>query len=378
MAKKRANSEGAVYRRKDGLWAGAIDLGYGNGRRQRRVFYGKTQAEAIRKLREAQRLRDYGLPLGGERLTVVQLLRQWLNESAEPALRPRTFLSYQMIVERHLIPQLGRTSLAKLSPQQVQSYMNAKLAEGLSARTVQYHHAVLRRALGQAERWGLVARNVAKLVTPPRVQRAEVRPLNLDEARSLLKVTKGERLEPLFSLALGLGLRQGELLGLTWDDVDLKSQKLTVRRTLQRHGGAFHLSEPKTNRSRRTILLPAPLVESLRSHRARQLEERLRAGSLWNDGWNLVFASEVGEPLTGFHVGRQFKRLLKLAGLRDQRFHDLRHASATFMLAQGVPLRVVMDVLGHSQIHVTANTYSHVMPEMQRDATERVGKLLWA
>jgi integrase len=284
-----------------------------------------------------------------------------------------------MIVGLHLAPELGRTPLVKLTPEAVQRYMNRKQEAGLSARTVQYHHAVLRRALNQAERWGLVPRNVARLASPPRVQRPEVRPLTAEQARTFLAATKGDRLAPLYALALGLGLRQGELLGVTWDDVDLEVGTLAVRRTLQRYGGAYHLDEPKTERSRRTIPLPAGLTGVLRAHRARQLEERLRAGPEWEgDAWRLVFATERGEPLSPCQLTRRFQAALRAAGLPRQRFHDMRHAAASFMLSQGVPLRVAMEVLGHSQIAVTANTYSHVMPEIQRDAMERVGILLGA
>ncbi len=371
---KRGNCEGSVYRRADGRWAASVSLETG----KRKTYYGKTRAEASKKLAEALRDQEHGLPLVGGRVALAAFLRRWLEDSARPALRPRTYESYAMIVERHLIPSLGHISLLKLTPDRVQAYMNEKRAEGLSARTVQYHHAVLRRALGQAERWGLVFRNVARLVSPPRVQRSEVRPLTPTEARVLLEAIKGDRLEALYSVALGLGLRQGEALGLTWSEVDLDAGELKISQTLQQFGGAFHLVEPKTAKSRRTMAIPKPLLAALRAHRMRQTEERLRLGEAWQDSWGLVFTTEAGEPLDATKVTRRFQAILEKAGLPRQRFHDLRHAAATYMLSQGVPLRVAMEMLGHSQIAVTANTYSHVLPELQRDAAERVGALLWA
>ncbi len=374
MSSKRGNSEGSIYRRSDGRWAAGISLDRG----RRRTFYARTRQEAARKLNEALRSRENGLPLAGGRLTLAAFLRRWLDESARPGLRPRTYESYRQITERHLIPGLGNSPLVKLTPDAVVSYMNQKREAGLSARTVQYHHAVLRRALGQAERWGHVPRNVARLVTPPRVKRPEVKPLTPPQARALLAAVRGDRLEALYVMALSLGLRQGELLGLTWDAIDLESGTASVRRALVYYEREYHLDEPKTEKSRRTLPLPTPLVKLLRTHRAHQLEERLRLGPAWADRWGLAFTNVIGEPLDATQVTRRYQAILAGAGLPRQRFHDLRHATATFMLAQGVPLRVAQEVLGHSQIAVTANTYSHVLPELQRDAAERVKAVLWA
>ena len=274
--------------------------------------------------------------MADERLTVGAFLRRWLEESARPALRPRTFESYRMICERHVIPALGRTRLAKLGPEAIQRYMNRKREAGLWARTVQYQHAVLRRALGQAERRGLVSRNVARLVSPPRVQRAEVRPLTSEQARRFLDPVRGDHLEAVYVLAMATGMRQGELLGLSWEDVDLDAGTLTVRATLQRYRGVYHRSEPKTQTSRRTLALPPAVTSVLRAHRTRQLEQRLLAGPAWTgNAWDLTFTTEAGGPLSSTQVTRRFQAALATAGLPHQRFHDLRHAAATFMLSQG-------------------------------------------
>ncbi len=376
---KRGNAEGSIHKRRDNRWAATIHLGYENGKRKRRTFYSTTRQGAVKKLAAAQRAVDGGLPLPSETATVSTFLQHWLNESARPSVRPRTFQSYQLIVERHLVPALGRARLTRLAPDALETYMNGKLEDGLKPLTIRNHLAVLRRALNQALRWGLVQRNVASLVTPPRDRKQEVQPLSPDEARDLLDAVKGDRLEALYGIALGLGLRQGEALGLAWADVDLEDGTLSVQHTLQRYDGAYHLDEPKTSKSRRTIALPRPLVEALRCHRTRQVEERLRAGQGWEgDRWNLVFTTIAGSPLSSAVVTHRFQEILATAGLPRQKFHDLRHAAASFMLVQGVALRVVMEVLGHSDIAVTANTYSHVMPDLQRDATDRVGTLLWA
>ena len=261
----------------------------------------------------------------------------------------------------------------------VQAYMNAETKSGLSPYTVRNHHSVLRRALGQAERWGLVPRNVARLVSPPRIPHDEVRPLNPEQARRFLDAIEGHRLAPVFEVALSLGLRQGEILGLTWDAVDIEGAALRVDRSLQHYRGEFHLDEVKTARSRRVLGLPLPLAQALKAHRGAQLRERMRLGPAWQgNDWELVFTTEFGAPLSGKAVRRLFVETLEQAGLPRQRFHDLRHCAASFMLAQGVPLKVAQEVLGHSTIAITADTYAHLTPAATRDATERVGELLWA
>ncbi len=375
MMTKRGANEGSIYLRRDGRWAAATSTGDG----RRKYVYGRTQAEVTGKLRKAQQALAQGLQLADERITVGGFLERWLDESARPVLRPKTYELYEAIVGGHLTPALGRTRLAKLTPDAVQSYMNQKIESGLSPYTVRNHHAVLRRALGQAERWGLLPRNVARLVSPPRAPREEVRPFTPEQARAFLDAVRGDRFEALYHVALALGLRQGEALGLTWDDVDLDASTLTVRHSLQRHDGEYRLIEPKTLRSRRTVGLPSQIAETLRRHRTQQREDRLRAGPGWKgERWGLLFCREDGEPLSSAVVTHRFQATLRTAGLPRQRFHDLRHAAASFMLAQSVPLRVVMEVLGHSEIGTTANIYGHIMPEMSRDATDRVGALLWA
>ena len=244
---------------------------------------------------------------------------------------------------------------------------------GLSPRTVQYARAVLRKALNQALRWGLVPRNVATLVDPPRSKRHEIVFFAPDQANAFLDTARGDRLEALYRVALSLGLRQGEALGLRWEDVDLERGVLRVRVALQRIDGVPQLVEPKTPRSHRTIALPRPLAAHLRAHRTRQITERL-ACPRWQD-WDLVFPSSVGTPLSPQNLTKRYKALLRDAGLPAMRFHDLRHSCASLLLAQGVPARVVMETLGHSQIGLTLNTYAHVMPELQRQAAEAMERL---
>lgn len=375
MGSRRGRGEGSVYYRKsDKRWVAAVDFGYVNGKRARKVRYGQTRKEAWEKLQEVLRDGSRGSGLPTKEQTVGQFLDAWLAEVVKPSVRPKTFRSYGGIVRLHLTPCLGRHRLGNLSPQHVQQMLNAKQAAGLSPRTVQYLRDVLRNALGQALKWGLVSRNVAALAEPPRVVQHEMRFLSPDEARVLLAAAKGDRLEALYTVALALGLRQGEALGLRWDDVDFAAGTLSVRHALQRVDGTLQLVEPKTGRSRRTLAMPPTVVAALRAHRKRQALERLAAGDRWVDA-GFVFTTTKGTPLDARNVTGWFKKLLAAAGLPDMRWHDLRHSCASLLLAQRVPARVVMDVLGHSQISQTMR-YSHVIPELRAEAAASMEQVL--
>lgn len=291
---KRGNAEGSVWQRKDGRWVAAFHDGA--GRRVQR--YARTRADAAAKLAEGLKLQVDRVIVPAEKQTVGEYLAEWLESSARRTVRPMTFVSYESIVRQHLIPDLGSTPLTKLSPQQIQRLLNAKSDAGLSPRRVAYIKAVLRRALREALEWGLVSRNAAALVRSPRAERYEVRPLEPEQARRFLDEVRGDRLEALYSVALAVGLRAGEALGLCWDDVDLDAGELHVRHGLQKIAGEWRLVEPKTSRSRRTVSLPGVTVEALRAHRERQAAERERAGDIWADQWGLVFTRRSARPST--------------------------------------------------------------------------------
>ena len=381
MARRRGGGEGTISKRRDGRWEGRVDLGWENGKRKRKSFYGETRAEVAEKLAEGLTAQRRGLPMVNDREQLAPWLDRWLTEFAELRVRRSTFLSYRMIVERHLKPALGRQRLSKLTPEVVLRYMREKRAAGLSARTVQYHHAVLRKALGDAERLGLVTRNVAKLVTPPSPERREVEALSPGQARAILKAVAEDPIAPVVELALMMGARQGEVLGLTWSAVDFDASTITIRQTIARDPEApngWRLDGVKTSRSRRTLAAPAALMQSLRAHHARQTEERLRVGQHWRNGeCDLVFTDEWGGPLGGARVTRRFQELLEEAGLPRMRFHDLRHAAASLMLASGEQVRVVMQRLGHAQVSTTMDIYAHVLPEQDRSAAEAMGEMLY-
>ncbi|HZU60733.1 MAG TPA: site-specific integrase [Solirubrobacteraceae bacterium] len=329
-----------------------------------------------RKLMLALRDQEVGLPVPDDRLTVERYLAQWL-ETVRPRVRPWTYRGYEVVVRRHVVPVIGQVRLSRLTPQQVHQLLVSLADRGLGAKSVCNVRVVLSSALSQAERWGMVTRNVARLVEPFRRERQEMRPLALGEIRRLLEVIRGHRLEALILVTLALGLRQGEVLGLTWKDVDLDAATLRVWRQLQRLNGRLELVELKTRQSRRTLVLPRTLVGVLGEHRWRQDEERRCLGAAWK-GWehDLVFTTTLGTPLDGRWVTRTFQRILARAGIERRRFHDLRHSAATTMLVLGVPARVVMEILGHANVSTTLGIYAHVVPELQREAADRIDAFL--
>jgi integrase len=369
--------KGSISQRQDGRWTARVDLGYVNGKRKRKQIYGKTRKEVAEQLKVLLRDQQQGLELDVQRQTVAHFLTRWLTDVVEPSTRPATFRVYAYIVRSHLIPQIGHHQLAKLTPQQVQAMLRRKREAGLSPATVQRVRDVLRNALTHALKWGLIVRNVAMLVEPPKVERRQLNPLTYAQAQRLLAAAKGDRYDALYRVALSLGLREGEVLGLRWEDIDLNDQRLHVRVAVQLVHGKPTLVQPKTARSQRTLPLPATLVTVLKEHHVRQLEQRLLAGSRWQET-GLVFTSNLGTPIYPRNLLRSFYKLVERAGLPRMRFHDLRHSCATFLATQGVPARVAMEILGHSDIRLTLGVYTHVLDESKRDAAAVMDKLFGA
>lgn len=369
--RRRGHGEGSIYQRTDGRWVASMTIGWENGKPKRKHFYGKRRSDVAAKLVNAVREYQNGITPGNDNVTVGTVMADWLDTTGKHKLRPSTLASYSQTIEQHLKPGLGKHKLNRLTPQHVQKYMDAKLKSGLSARTVEYHRAILRRILNQAVKWGQISRNVAALVDGPRQESYKATVFTREQTRRFLGAIGGHRLEALFTVAVAIGLRKGEILGLQWNDVDLDTGTLTVKQQLQRVDGMLQLVSLKTAKSRRTLPLPSFAVDALRRHKVRSLEERLRAANTWQD-WNLVFTTPHGTPVDGRRLSRIFHGILQDAGLPHLRFHDLRHSAATLLLEQGVDLRVIMDVLGHSQISLTANTYTTVAGPLRTAAMQRV------
>lgn len=379
MSGRRANGRSSIYLGADGRWHGRVTMSVRtDGRTDRRHVTGGTEKECTRKVRELERAREAGtVANSGRSPTVGQWLTHWLDTIAARRVRPATLRNYRSAIDGRMIPGLGAHRLDRLQPEHVEAYYVALAADGLSAATVLLHHRVLSRSLKVAMQRGRVARNVCALVDAPSADRHEVQPFTAAEARAVLAAAEGTRGAARWSVALALGLRQGEALGLAWSDVDLDAATLTVRQALQRvQGQGLVLVPPKSRAGRRTIAVPAQLVAALRAHRTAQVAERLHAGEMWEDR-GLVFCQPNGRPVDPRADWGAWKALLRTAGVRDARLHDARHTAATLLLQQGVPARVAMQVLGHSQISLTLGTYSHVVPELATEAAERMGAALW-
>lgn len=362
-----------------GRWHGYVSMGTGgDGRRDRRHVSAKTRPEVVAKVKALEANRDAAHVATAKTTTVEEWLTYWSETIAPARVRARTLATYKSMIRMHLLPYIGRRRLDKLLPEHVEQTYKQLLDKGLSPASVLRVHRLLHRALKVAMQRDRVARNVAALVEPPRqVRPSTPEPLNVEECRKVLDTAKGRRNEARWTVALALGLRQSEALALQWRDIDLVRGTLTVRRGLHRvPGQGLVFTEPKNERSRRTIAVPKPLVDQLRRHRDTQDLERLVAGSDWDDG-ELVFAQPNGRPLDKHSDYEAWTRLLKQAGVRHIRLHDGRHTAATLLLAAGVHPRVVMELLGHGQMRTTMDIYSHVMPALAREAADRMATTLW-
>jgi integrase len=341
-----------------------------------RYFYGPKRSEVKTRLQEAQRAVEDGKPLPSQRLSVAAYLEQWLTALPATAVKPATVTYYQRYVRKHLLTsEFASKPLSRLTPSDLERLYARKLAEGLSTTTVHHLHAVMHRALARAVQQSEVARNVGDLVDPPAVAKLDMAVLTGQQPARLLGALEGERLEALYVVALSAGLRRGELLALRWKDVDLDRGVLAVTGSLQGTTRAtLAIGTPKNGRSRAVALGPQA-VAALRDHRARQVDERLRAGSVWTN-LDLVFTNEFGGYLSPTTLTNALDRILRQAGLPDIRFHDLRHTAATLMLSHGVHPKVVSEMLGHASVGITLDLYSHVTPTLQREAAERIGRAL--
>ncbi|GAA3685063.1 site-specific integrase [Nonomuraea antimicrobica] len=381
--KKRGQNEDSIY--KDGdRWRGAVSLGYGaDGKRIRKKLSGKTRAEVVEKVRKLKEILAKGAPVPDDRLTVGTFLDRWLLH-LPGHVSDGTLDDYEDTVRLHLKPGLGRHKLTKLTVVQVDALWQAKRTAGYKANSIRIMRAVLRKALGQAEREGLVGRNVAALSMPPRVRTEEGRTLTVDQAKKLLDQVEGHRMGVLVLLSLVFGLRRGEALGLMWNAFDPEARTLrithAVKRIKNRDSDAstrtkLVISELKTKRSRRLLCLTPELVEALKKHKVAYNQERLQAGESWTDH-GLIFPTVFGNPSDPDTFSHLFSKLAKKAGLGHWHPHELRHSGASLMLAQGTPLHVVSEVLGHASISITKDVYGHLLEGDKRAATEAISGAL--
>lgn len=419
---RQANGRSSIYQAKaDGRWHGRVTMGAKtDGSPDRRHVTGKTRAAVTRKVRLIEKQRDSGdYAAAGINLTVADWLSQWLEHIAAPTVAPKSLAAYRTAVHKHLIPGLGKHRLANLREHHIDKFyahMGGTVTVGVDGTsrstyrpaTIAQVHRTLRTALGHAQRRGLVGRNPAIYAALPASKRIEddelaTTPLTLDQARAVTATAHDVRNGLRYVVAIALGLRQGEALGLMWGDLDLDVPVplLHVRRQLQRntwqhgcnpektpscgakrpaacpkrHSGGLVLSKTKSSAGRRTIALPQPVVEDLRRHAATQAADRLTAGTEWNEH-GLVFTQANGRPIDPRADLRGWKDLLEKAQVPEFRLHDARHTAATLLLAQGIDARVAMDVMGWSTIHMLQR-YQHVADDLRAEAARRVGESLF-
>ena len=364
---QRANGEGSITKRKDGLYMARYWIETPTGKKRKTIYgkKGEKRQDLADRLAEALGDRSKGLVFEGEDRKLSDFLDGWLEGTVKGSVKATTYESYERLSRCHIKPELGRRKLKTLAPDHVQALYQRKLDSGLAPGTVRQIHSVLSRALDQAVRWGIVQRNVCKATTPPKPDSEEIKPLDAEQARQFLRAAGGDRFEALYVLAVTAGMRIGELLALRWQDVDLETERATLRvrrtKSTAKSGPAF--TTPKNGKGR-SIRLTRHAIEALKAHRAAQNAERLKAGTLWQDH-GLVFCTHGGRPLDSHNVARtSFKPLLKRAELPDIRFHDLRHTCATLLLSRGHHPKLVQELLGHASVALTLDRYSHVLPGM--------------
>jgi len=366
-----------ITKRKDGRYMARYTVQTPDGPK-RKLIYGRKYKEVEKKLDEARGDAARGIVYDDENVTVGDYLDRWLSDCVRGTVRESTFSRDQYLIRNHIKPGLGRLKLANLNAMHLQRLYRDRLDSGLSGSTVQKVHHALHKALSQAVRWNLIPRNPAGAVKAPATSAKEMHPLSAHEAQRLLEAARDDRLEAVYVLALHTGMRRGELLGLKWEDVDLEGSIVRVSRTLARteNGKRLALWEPKTKKSRRTVRLTPRAVEVLRRHRARQAEEKLKAGSVYQDQ-GLVFAGKAGNLINPSNLRqRSFAPLLKRAGLPRITFHDLRHTCASLLFQKNVHPKIVQELLGHASVAITLDTYSHMLPGMGGEAADAMGEAL--
>jgi integrase len=400
--KKNANGTGGVYYREDGRWEAKTFVDTPDGRRKRISVYGGTEREVLDELGKLRDQQRRGIPVATTTMTVAEYTTYWLEQVAEPAIRRTTYATYEGDVRLHIVPGIGKRKLKTLQANDIRTWLTRLrtlcqcCAQGkdagrkeprccamdqpkccedvLSSSSIRHILRVLRAALQDAVDEELLSRNVARLVQLRVTDDRKVRSFTRDEALRFLRAAEDHRLYALWAVALAMGLRRGEALGLAWADIDLEKAQLTVRQALHRVDGKLKLDRVKTEASVATLPIPVPLVAILREHRERQLEERFTAGSQWRDT-GLVFTTAAGGYVEPRNVNRLFHQLCETAGVRQLRVHDLRHSCATLLFTMGVPPATVQRILRHSSISVTTNTYVEVIEAVQRDALDAMADL---
>lgn len=370
MSKKRGQNEGSIYQRKDGRIIGAVSI---QGKRIEKSF--KTKTAAREWVKQSISQIDAGLSIQGAQYKTNKYLQEWLV-TKKNHIKANTLKQYEQVIKQHIAPVLGDVKLRDLTPIMLQRFYNLKLENGTSENTVALMHRVLRGALRQAHMMGLIVRNPLVSVRCPKPERKEMKTLNESQVRNLLLVARSTGLEALLHITVTTGLRMGEVIGLKWEDLDMGTGSLRVQRQVQREKGkGLVFSQPKSAKSRRVIILGPSAIDKLKLHYQQQHWSKLIAGDRWEEN-DLIFPNTIGKPMEHSRLLKDFKEILKKAELPIIRFHDLRHTAATLMLQAGIHPKIVQETLGHADISLTMNTYSHALPTLQKEAAAKMDELV--
>lgn len=367
---RRGHHEGSVYQRGDGQWCASVSLGHSSdGRRRRKVVLAPTKKAALEKLRSLQVVHASGRSIDPERRTLADLVNEWLDNEVKPNLRAYTYRAYRSSCTNHIVPKLGATGVHALTQAQVRTWLAELDREGVGGRARQFAHTVLTRVLGNGVRWGYANSNVAALVPTPRHERRQMRVWTPAQLEECLAAAQGTQMQVVVMLAALAGLRQGEILGLHWSDIDFdKATLMIVRQQVRTHEGLAE-GPPKTRAGIRRVDLPARVIDALRQHRARCGQARPE---------HPVITTAAGTPVPGTTLHRWWATLARSLDGQRITFHELRHTQATMLIAGGVDARSVQERLGHSDVSVTLREYAHVTPSMQLHAVQTLDKLFGA
>ena len=380
-ARKNAQGAGTIRKRADGRWEARFTTGFdpASGKQVQKSIYGKTQKEVREKLAQITTELDDGTYMEPTKNTVEEWLDTWLETYVKYSVKPYTLDAYQRNCDNYIKPMLGKIRLAALNAPQIQRFYNGLLTgKELSPKTVRNIHGVLHKALEQAVKLGMIRSNPTNLCDLPKVRRKEIHPMEQEEIAAFLKAIEGCKYELVYRVTLFTGMRQGEILGLTWDCVDFQHNALYVNKQLQKTkkvGGQYVLAPTKSGRSRMITVAPS-VMDLLKKQKSQQAQMQLLAGQDWKNHWDLVFTNEFGGNLSHFTVYKTFKEIVRSMGLDQERFHDLRHTFATLALQNGVDIKTVSSMLGHYDAGFTLRTYTHATRQKQDEAAETMGNFM--
>lgn len=378
MAKRNAQGAGSIRERKDGLWEARYTVwrNPATGKQVRKSVYGKTQQEVRKKLTAITSDLDNGVFTEPSKLTFGNWLKIWLDEYCV-SIKPRTKSLYENCIEYRIKPFLGSVKLQKLKPAMIQKFYNDALngkqdnKKAISPKTVKNLHGIVHKALQQAVEIGYIKLNPAAVCVLPKVQKAKINPMDEQQTKLFIKAIANEPLRRLFLVALFTGMREGEVIGLTWDNVDLKNGTIYITQQLQRHDGEYKLMPPKNSKSR--LIVPAPyIMDILKEEQTAQKENRLKAGPLWENKKGFVFTNAIGGHYSQQYVHKKFKNVVQSIEMPSLRFHDLRHTYAVAAIRAGDDIKTVSENLGHASVAFTLDIYGHVTDEMKQSSAERM------